>query len=206
MNVFRVSKLSQNSFCVRCTDTTYVLRSATYTYQAMFFELECVWKHCNGACVDLCFSCAGRQGSIMYIVNPWRACAARVIVVVLCVCVCACVRACVRACVCVCPLISAASLIGITQQRYQRVHSNTAFVLNFADFPKNASFKSYGVICLPRIAPASKSFSPQEISFYASVKPIATFSLLRQRACGRQRAIRWHRLVKRHRYTDHEYK
>ena len=97
MNVFRVSKLSQNSFCVRCTDTTYVLRSATYTYQAMFFELECVWKHCNGACVDLCFSCAGRQGSIMYIVNPWRACAARVIVGVLCVCVC--VRACVRACV-----------------------------------------------------------------------------------------------------------
>ena len=53
---------------------------------------------------------------------------------------------------------------------------------------------------------------PPKISFYASVKPIATFSPLRQRACGsidiygrRQRAIRWHRLVKRHRYTDHEY-
>ena len=28
-------------------------------------------------------------------------------------------------------------------------------VLNFADFPKNASFKRYGVICLPRAAPAS---------------------------------------------------
>ena len=26
---------------------------------------------------------------------------------------------------------------------------------NYADFPKNASFKSYGVICLPRAAPAS---------------------------------------------------
>ena len=25
----------------------------------------------------------------------------------------------------------------------------------FSDFPKNASFKSYGVICLPRAAPAS---------------------------------------------------
>ena len=25
----------------------------------------------------------------------------------------------------------------------------------FADFPKNASFKRYGVICLPRAAPAS---------------------------------------------------
>ena len=43
---------------------------------------------------------------------------------------------------------------------------------------------------------------PQEIRFYASVKPIATSSLLRQWACGRQRAICWHRLVKRHRYTD----
>ena len=101
--------------------------------------------------------------------------------VYMCVCVCV--------CVCVCPLISAASHIGITQQRYQRVHSNTAIVLNVADFPKNASFKSYGIICLPRVALASKSFFPQEISFYASVKP-TTFSLLRQRACGRQRAIR----------------
>ena len=34
--------------------------------------------------------------------------------------------------------------------------SNTAIVFNFADFPKNASFKSYGVICLPRAAPASQ--------------------------------------------------
>ena len=59
------------------------------------------------------------------IINPWCACAARIIVVVLCVCV----------CVCVCPLISAASHIGITQQRYQLVHSNTAIVLNFSDFP-----------------------------------------------------------------------
>ena len=56
--------------------------------------------------------------------------------------------------VCVLPLITAASHIGITKQRYQRVH-NTAIVLNFVDFPKNASFKSYGVICLPRAAPAS---------------------------------------------------
>ena len=52
-------------------------------------------------------------------------------------------------------LITAASHIGIIKQRYQRVHSNTAIVFNFADFPKNASFKSYGVICLPRAAPAS---------------------------------------------------
>ena len=115
------------------------------------------------------------------------------------VCMCVCMY------VCVCPLITAASHIGITKQRYQRVHSNTAIVLNFADFPKNASFKSYGVICLPRAAPAYYSFFHHEISFHASVKPIATFSLHRQRACGRQRAIRWHRLVKRQGYTDQEY-
>ena len=70
-----------------------------------------------------------------------------------------CVYVCVYVCMCVCvyvwPLITAASHIGITKQRYQRVHSNTAIVLNFADFPKNALFKSYGVICLPRAAPAS---------------------------------------------------
>ena len=46
-----------------------------------------------------------------------------------------------RVCMCVCmcdhALITAASHIGITKQRYQRVHSNTAIVLNFADFPKN---------------------------------------------------------------------
>ena len=86
----------------------------------------------------------------MCIINPWHACAARVIfVVVLCVCTCMCV------CMCVCPLISAASHIGITQQRYQRVHSNTAIALNFSDFPKNALFKSNGIICLPRAAPVS---------------------------------------------------
>ena len=36
------------------------------------------------------------------------------------------------------------------------------------------------------------------------MKPIATRSLHRVQACGRQRAICWHRLVKRHGYTDHE--
>ena len=121
-------------------------------------------------------------------------------------CYCSCpVCMCVCMYVCVCPLITAASHIGITKQRYQQVHSNTAIVLNFDDFPKNASFNGYGVICLPRAAPASYSFFHHEISFYASVKPIATLSLHRERACGRQRAIRWHRLVKRHGYTDHEY-
>ena len=48
--------------------------------------------------------------------------------------------------VCVWPLISVPSHIGITKEKCQRVHSNTAIVLNFADFPTNASFKCYGVI------------------------------------------------------------
>ena len=52
----------------------------------------------------------------------------------------------------VCPLISAASHIGITKERYERVYSSTGIVFNFADFPENASFKSYGAICLPRAA------------------------------------------------------
>ena len=82
-------------------------------------------------------------------INPRRACAARVTVVVLCVCMC------VYVCVYVCSLIPAASHIGITKERYQRILHNTGIVLNFADFPKNASFKSYGVICLPQAAPAS---------------------------------------------------
>ena len=102
---------------------------------------------------------------------------------------------CMYVCVYVCPLIPAASHIGITKERYQRILRNTGIFLNFANFPKNASFKSYGVICLPRAAPASWRFFPHEISFYAGLKPIATFSLHRQRACGRQRAIRRHRPV-----------
>ena len=47
-------------------------------------------------------------------------CAARVILVVLCVCMCVCMY--------VCPLVTAATHIEITKQRYQRVHSNTAIV------------------------------------------------------------------------------
>ena len=51
------------------------------------------------------------------------------------VCMCVCVYVCMCVCVYVWPLITAASHIGITKQRYQRVHSNTAIILNFADFP-----------------------------------------------------------------------
>ena len=63
------------------------------------------------------------------------------------------------------------------------------------NFPKDVSFKSYGIICLLLAAPAFYHFFLHEICFYASLKPIATFSLHRQRARGIQHAIRWHRLV-----------
>ena len=93
--------------------------------------------------------------------------------------------------VCVCPLISSTSHIGITKERYQRIHRNTGIVLNFSDFPKNASFKSYGVIYayLEQLQHPRAFFPTKYVSFYSNVKPIAKFSLHRQRACGRQRAI-----------------
>ena len=96
---------------------------------------------------NTCSQIAPRVCTLVLFINPRRACAARVTVVVLCVCM--------YVCMCVCPLIPAASHIGITNERYQRILRNTGIVLNFANFPKNASFKSYGVICLPRAAPAS---------------------------------------------------
>ena len=121
------------------------------------------------------------------------------------VCMYVCMCVCMYVCMCVCPLIPAASHIGITREIPTDSAQYRYRFKFFADFPKNASFKGYGVICLPRAAPASWRFFPHEISFYAGLKPIATFSLHRQWACGRQRAILWHRFVKRHRYTDHEY-
>ena len=59
---------------------------------------------------------------------------------------------------CIRPFLAAASLLLCSFKNVFSVfiYSNTAIVLNFADFPKNASFKSYGVIiCPPRAVPAS---------------------------------------------------
>ena len=53
-----------------------------------------------------------------------------------CMCVCVCMYVCSYVCMCVCPLITAASHIGTTQQRYLRVHSNTAIVLILPIFLK----------------------------------------------------------------------
>ena len=72
------------------------------------------------------------------VINPRRACAARVTVVVLCVCV----------CVCVClsapfrPLQVKVSPENDTNASSQQDNENKT-----GDFLKNAPFKSYGVIC-----------------------------------------------------------
>ena len=79
----------------------------------------------------------------LFIVNPWRACAARVTVVVLCVCMCVCVST------------HTCRLTHWNHKREIPILRNTVIVLNFADFPKNALFKSYGVICLPGAASVS---------------------------------------------------
>ena len=69
--------------------------------------------------------------------------------------VCTYVRMYVCVCMCVHSYLPPHTLESQERERYQRVHSNTWIVLNFADFPKNALLKSSGVICLPRAAPAS---------------------------------------------------
>ena len=61
---------------------------------------------------------------MFHLINPRRACAARVTVVVLCVCT----YVYMYVCMCVCPLIPAASHIGITKERYQRILRNTGIV------------------------------------------------------------------------------
>ena len=72
----------------------------------------------------------------MGIINPRRACAARVTVVVLCVCVCVCVSAPFR------PLRVKVSLENDTNASSRQDKENKT-----GDFLKNAPFKSYGVIC-----------------------------------------------------------
>ena len=53
-----------------------------------------------------------------------------------------------------------------------KTHSNTAIVLNFADFPKNASFKSYGVVCLPRDVEAGEVPHPEVAGGGRSDSPV----------------------------------
>ena len=80
------------------------------------------------------------------VINPRRACAARFTVVVLCVCM--------YVCVCV-----STHICHLTHWNYKTEiptdSSQYRDRFKFSDLPKNASFKSYGIICLPRAAPAS---------------------------------------------------
>ena len=72
--------------------------------------------------------------------------AARVTVVVLCVCMCV--------CVCDHSYLPPHTLESQNRDTNEFIAIQGSFK-NFADFPKNASLKCYGVICLPRVAPAS---------------------------------------------------
>ena len=82
---------------------------------------------------------------ITVIINPRRACAARVTVVVLCVC--ACVRACVRVCVCLYVVSCHHAHLKCSPR-----HGKTFIIVIFT---KNASFRSYGVVCLPLKPPTT---------------------------------------------------
>ena len=83
--------------------------------------------------------------------------------------------------------------------------TNTGINFNFVDFAKNASFKSYGVICLLRAALASHCVFFHEISFYASFEACSyiftahTTGLWKTACDSLAQTHKWHR------YTDHEY-
>ena len=87
--------------------------------------------------------------------------AARVTVVVLCVCMCvhvcmyACMYVCTYICMCVHSYLPPHTLESQKRDTNKSIAIQGGIVLNFANFTKNALFKSYGMICLPRAAPAS---------------------------------------------------
>ena len=105
----------------------------------------------------------------------------------------------VAPCVCVCVHI------GITKERYQQIHRNTGIIFNFAYFPKNALFKSYGVICLPRAALASLRCFFREISFYASFEAYSYVFTAQTTYVWKTVYDLLAQTCERHRYTDHEY-
>ena len=73
---------------------------------------------------------------VFVIINPRRACAARVTVVVVCVCVCACLSAPFR------PL-----RVNVSPENDTNASSRQDKESKTGDFLKNAPFISYGVIC-----------------------------------------------------------
>ena len=128
------------------------------------------------------------------IINPRRACAARVTVVVLCVCM--------YVCMCVCVSTHTCRLTHWNHKR--EIPTDSAQYrdrFKFCRFPKNASFKSYAYLEQLR---RPSAFSPRNkllcwFEAYSYVFTAQTMGLWKT-ACDL-----WHRLVKQHRYTDHEY-
>ena len=95
-------------------------------------------------------SCSSSQGYICIVhvyscqfINPRRACAARGTVVVLCVCVCVSVRSFLPPCACRSQNIGTNGFIAMQK----------TFTIVF--FAKNVSFRSYGIMCLPRMPPTT---------------------------------------------------
>ena len=127
------------------------------------------------------------------IINPCYAHAARVTVVVLCVCMYVCTYVCVYVHMCIHSYLPPYTLESQNRDTNEFISIQGSFLI-LQIFLKMIHSKV--MVCLPRAA---------SVCFYASVKPIATFSQHRQWDCVRQRAFRWYRLVKRHRYMDHKY-
>ena len=117
------------------------------------------------------------------------------------------VAVCVYVCVCMCVCVST-HICRLTHWNHKtEIPTNTSQCrhrFKFCRFSLKCFIKKLWHNMPTSSSSGSLALFPHEISFYASVKPIAMFSPHRQRARGRQRAICWHRLVKRHRYTDHE--
>ena len=92
-------------------------------------------------------NCGYTHEWIISLINPQRACAARVTVVVPCVCVCMFVHSFLP------PHVDSIGTNGFTATH--KNFYNRVFVV-----AKNASFRSYGIICLPRMPPTT--LKPQE--------------------------------------------
>ena len=87
---------------------------------------------------------------MIIVINPRRACAARVTVVVpyVCVCLCLCVVFCHHA------HLDPEIMVRTCSPR----HGKTFM---FVIFARNDSFRSYDIICLPRMPPTTPTYAPK---------------------------------------------
>ena len=106
----------------------------------------CVLHHCTIYVYKASRSCLLAIPIFHIIINPRRACAARVTVLGLCVCVSVCLSVCYHV-FCHRARQCAQQDIPATSAGHEQSFKNGVFF-------KNAWFRSYGVICLPRQHPA----------------------------------------------------